>query len=375
MPIKTLAFLGERKAPDPLSEVHARRPILGSGKVPKEITSLASEQTFYLHATEDREPQIRVARVRERDRDLWRVAVPVDSVLHGARAGISMQREKPEAVLNAIDEKASFTGFRPEWTDALFVPRAAAPQQERRVMTRFNGRRVTPMWVFGNDDRWQFRDSGWPWGLVGRIFNNRGFTGTGALVGDRIVITAGHMVPWDDSSWWMRFVPAYYDGTSLYGGGVESYVSDARGYDVSNVAGYDWAVLRLYEPLGTQLGYFGYNGYADSWNDQPYWSIIGYPGAIANAMRPSFQGSITVGDTDSDSNGGEELESSTADITPGDSGGPMFGWWGNDPRIVGVVSGEEEYTFLWWTFDQDNIMAAGSGFTSLCAWGRTNWPV
>ena len=56
------------------------------------------------------------------------------------------------------------------------------------------------------------------------------------------------------------------------------------------------------------------------------------------------------------------------------SGGPLFGWWSGDPRIVGVVSGEEEYSFLGITFDQDNIMAAGSGFTSLCAWGRSNWP-
>jgi hypothetical protein len=126
--------------------------------------------------------------------------------------------------------------------------------------------------------------------LVGRIFNNRGESGTGALVGDRIVITAGHMVPWGDSPWWMRFVPAYYDGASLHGAGIESYVSDARGYNTSgSVTGYDWAVLRLYEPLGQWLGYFGYNGYSDNWNDGAYWSLIGYPGAIANAQRPSFR--------------------------------------------------------------------------------------
>jgi hypothetical protein len=173
----------------------------------------------------------------------------------------------------------------------------------------------------------------------------------------------------------MQFTPAYYDGISLYGSGVQSYVSDARGIVNNDVAGYDWAILRLYEPLGSSLGYFGYNGYSDDWEDQPYWSIIGYPGAIANAQRPSFQGGITVNDTDGDDAGGEELESDTADITPGDSGGPMFGWWGNDPRVIGVVSGEEEFSFLFWDFDKDNIMAGGSGFTSLIAWGRTNWPV
>jgi hypothetical protein len=82
-------------------------------------------------------------------------------------------------------------------------------------------------------------------------------------------------------------------------------------------------------------------------------------------MRPSFQGGITVTDTDGDSSGGEELESETADITEGDSGGPMFG----------VVSGEEEIDFLWWTVEKDNVMAGGGGFTSLAAWGRSNWPL
>jgi hypothetical protein len=33
----------------------------------------------------------------------------------------------------------------------------------------------------------------------------------------------------------------------------------------------------------------------------------------------------------------------------------------------------EEYSFLGITFDQDNILAAGSGFTNLISWGRSNW--
>jgi hypothetical protein len=104
--------------------------------------------------------------------------------------------------------------------------------------------------------------------LVGRVFNNRGFTGSGALIGDRLLMTAGHMVPWGDSPWWMRFVPAYYDGASLHGAGVESYVSDARGYDVQG---------NLTVRLG---GVWLYNArfvarilrlqYSDSWDDQPY---------------------------------------------------------------------------------------------------------
>jgi V8-like Glu-specific endopeptidase len=372
MPLRPLTFLGDRDAPDPLSDVHARQPIVGSGRIPKELQQLKDRRTVYVSGSGNKKPTVSVARA-DGGRGVWRVDIPADD-MNGHRPGESMVREEPASILKAVAAGVDHTGHRPEWADAMFVPRAAVPD-EPQTMRRFDGRRVRPLWVFGADDRWQFRDPSWPWGLVGRVFNSRGYSGTGTLVGNRLVVTAGHMVPWGDNPWWMLFVPAYYDGSSLHGAGVQSYVSDARGYDVhGNVTGYDWAVLRLYEPLGSSLGYFGFNGYSDSWNNQPYWSIIGYPGAIANAMRPSFQGSITVDDVDGDSNGGAELESETADLTPGNSGGPMFGWWGGDPRIVGVVSGEEEIDFLWWTIEKDNVMAGGSGYTSIVAWGRSNWP-
>ena len=193
-----------------------------------------------------------------------------------------------------------------------------------------------------------------------------------ALVGSNIVVTAGHMVPWNQSPWWMRFVPAYYDGTSLHGNGVESYVSDAVGFDVEDVVGYDWAILKLYNPLGSWLGYFGANGYSDSWEDLPVWTVAGYPGAIAGANRPSYQSGIPVVDDDSDSEGGLEIEH-YGDTSGGNSGGPMFAWWADDPRLVGVVSGgEEEYHFPF-SIEWINVAAGGNGFVDLIRWGIFNW--
>lgn len=118
-------------------------------------------------------------------------------------------------------------GHRPAWQDALYQPRLTV-QKQFPPLQRFDGRPVDPLIVFGADDRWSFKDSAWPWGLVGKIFTSSGWTGSGVLVGERLVVTAGHVVPWADvaaGSWWMKFVPAYYDGSSLYGAGVESYVS------------------------------------------------------------------------------------------------------------------------------------------------------
>jgi V8-like Glu-specific endopeptidase len=286
-----------------------------------------------------------------------------------------LERHPAEKFLKEVDQSVSFKSHRPDWVDALPQPRLTLGKASQ-AMNRFDGTRVEPLWVY-DSARFAFEDSSWPWGLVGRIFTPEG-SGTGTLIGDRLVITAGHMVPWKSvaaGSWWMRFVPAYFNGSSLHGVGVESYVSDARGYNTGDT-GYDWAILRLYEPLGVSLGYFGYNSYSDDWNDNPVWSNIGYPGDIDNAEEPAFQKGFTINDTDGDDNGGKELETENCDLNHGNSGGPCFAWWNNgtDPRIVGVVSAQEtEYKFPF-SSRNDNVFASGDGFVNLCAWGRSNWP-
>jgi V8-like Glu-specific endopeptidase len=247
----------------------------------------------------------------------------------------------------------------------------------RPPLRRLNGRRVRPLYIFGPDDRRVYQDSSYPWHCVGKLYNSDGFVGSAALVSANAIVTAGHMVPWNGisaGSWWMRFVPDYFDGQSLLGAGVESYVSDVNGYNTGgNVAGYDWAVGKLYTRLGDSLGWFGYNGYSSDWEDQNLWTVAGYPGDVAGGERPSWQGGISIHDDDGDSNGGQELESQTADVNHGDSGGPIWAWWDNDPRVIGVVSGEEEeYKFPFSTED-NNIFSSGSGFTNLIAWARSNW--
>ncbi|MBC7980774.1 MAG: trypsin-like serine protease [Armatimonadetes bacterium] len=377
-------FLGDRQKPDTLEELLNRRSIHGDRKIPAELRKMMLSKNVYLTTDKKSEkPRIGVQRLEDPGpHATWEVNLPLNENLPNAmhaRPGQTAIREKPESFFRKIDPKTPFGSHRPSWIDASFSPKIMT-QAVFRKMSRFNKRSVEPLYVFGPDDRWAFRDPAWPWGLTGKVFTSGGWTGSATLIGDRIIATAGHVVPWNNSSWWMRFVPAYYDGVSLHGAGVESYVSDARGFDVAgNVTGYDWAVCRLYEPLGAALGYFGYNGYTDNWENDPYWSIIGYPSAIAGAQRPTFQGSVTSDDTDGDSNGGLEIETK-ADLTPGNSGGPMFGWWSGDPRLIGVISGQEEewspgfWPWEWADTELTNVAAGGAGFTNLMSWGRSNWP-
>jgi V8-like Glu-specific endopeptidase len=253
---------------------------------------------------------------------------------------------------------------------------AIVPSIDGPRIRRFNGRAVNPLYVF-RGDRQVYQDTSYPWGCVGKIVNNEGRAGSGALVWPNVVVTAGHVVPWSSvyaRNWWMLFIPDYFDGSSLFGAGVQSYVSDVNGYDSQgNVAGYDCAVLKLYTPLGDQTGYFGFNGYSSDWEGGNYWDVLGYPGDVAGGMRPSWEGSVDIHDDDEDATGGQELESNFCDITPGDSGGPIFGWWPDSPRVIGVVSGEEEEYQFPFSTDDNNIFASGSAFTNLIAWARSNW--
>jgi hypothetical protein len=114
-------------------------------------------------------------------------------------------------------------------------------------------------------------------------------------------------------------------------------VTDAYGYNPDNhVVSHDMAVMRLADPLGSWLGYFGAMPYDDNWEGGNYWTLVGYPSAVTSE-RPSYQSGIAVLDDDEDGDA-QELEHH-GDDTGGDSGGPFFGWWTDGPYVVGTVSG------------------------------------
>ena len=280
----------------------------------------------------------------------------------------------------------SLAGHRPAWAAHVHHPkRAKAPHWAQGPVERPGYRGEVFYGVFGGEDRQVYYPSGYPWQCVGRVFAwndasgaSWAWSGSAVLVGPRVVLTAGHVVPWDASSWMMLFVPSYYDGTSLLGSGGQSYVSDAQGWDVSYVSrlpdAHDMAVLRLYDPLGDWLGYFGSKPYSNSWTGQPYWNITGYPGAVAGAERPSYQFGITVIEAEA-STDALDIEHQ-GDATPGDSGAPFWATWPDGfPYVIGTVSGGEIVTDSRGTVLEDNNnVAGGNAVNDLIRWARTNWP-
>ena len=113
----------------------------------------------------------------------------------------------------------------------------------------------------------------------------------------------------------------------------------------------------------------------DDWEGGGYWELTGYPGAVANAQRPSYEAGIAVLDDDSDGDA-VELEHH-GDATAGDSGGPFFGFWGDGfPYVIGTVSGGENISggFLGIGNEDNNICAGGKAMVDMINWARNAWP-
>ncbi|RXZ46105.1 trypsin-like serine peptidase [Agromyces binzhouensis] len=348
-------------------------------RMPKELAAQVEGRTLSI-TTREKFDFRSVEPVRY-DGDRWQVKLPEGTglVMPGRTSGRLSVDEVGKAAVRELDEAGELAASRPAWVD--YEPHAKVSAPRTTVLRRLDGTILEPHYgVFGADDRQVYYPGGYPWTCVGKVYvwDDWGspypaWSGSGVLIGDRTVLTAGHMCPWGSGNWAMQFVPAYYDGVSTLGRGVSSYVSDYYGYDTDDtVSAWDMAVLRLYTPLGVNYGYFGTKDYNSAWEGGNYWTLAGYPGAVAGGNRPSRQMWWPV--LDDDGSGSAEEVEYEADSTPGNSGGPVFGFWSGLPYAIATHSGGSKTTFLWWTIEDTNVGAGGGALNSLVAWARSNWP-
>ncbi|HZW40793.1 MAG TPA: trypsin-like peptidase domain-containing protein [Agromyces sp.] len=350
-----------------------------SEPMPKELAAQVEGRTLAIATREKFD--LRAAEPVHDDSERWELRLPEGTglVMPGRTSGRLSLDEVGKGIASEYADAAELAPSRPPWVD--FEPHAKVTAPRSTVLRRVNGQLIEPHYgVFGAEDRQVYYPGGYPWTCVGKVlvWDDWGspypaWSGSGVLIGDRTVLTAGHMCPWGSPNWAMQFIPAYYDGASTLSRGVSSYVSDYYGYDTGNsVSAWDMAVLRLYTPLGVNYGYFGTKDYSSSWQGGNYWTLAGYPGAIAGANRPSRQMWWPV--LDDDGSGSAEEVEYEADSSPGNSGGPVFGFWSGQPYAIATHSGGSKTTFLWWTLEDTNVGAGGGALNSLVAWARSNWP-
>ena len=255
-------------------------------------------------------------------------------------------------------------GWRPGWLEQSYLPQvvstgartAAVPNEQNMIPLSFSME-----WP-------ELAMKAYPFSTIGMV-ETPGKQGSGALVGKNIVLTCSHGIPWDQEERWLKFTPAKFDGDEPFGNSYGTYVTGYR-TDPSHTDAWDFAVVKLADPLGDRCGYLGYHGTTDDnfYLGPDTWITAGYPGT----SRPQTEFLVDIDDVD-DSGDASELETPWNSI-PGWSGGPLFGWINNDAKAVGTVSGNEIDSLGGWISQTNHgVFAGGLAMARLISWARANW--
>lgn len=303
----------------------------------------------------------------------YEVVVDVQGVRPGVRAlrpaltgdGIKPQaRRRDEAELEKM-----LTSFVPDHLAFNPMPIQRVKPFRRIRLGAEHERRVATT-IFSPDNRMVFQDTQYPWSTVGLVETNRG-SGSGVVIGPRHLLTVSHVMDWTAppgfAADWVRFTPSYFDGDAPFGEAYGAHIywylqEDGDGFISGNEALFDYAVVVLDQRIGELTGWMGARGYNDDWDSLDVWSHMGYPADLNSGQRPIFQGGFQLDGSDD----AAQALLHTADVFPGQSGGPMFGWWEGDvgPRAVAVQS---------WQNASTNGASGGMDLRDLVALARTEF--
>jgi len=327
------------------------------------------------HVVADREPRVatRLERVDRGDgAPHWEVIVDVDGVRAGGRAlPTALTGRASKVKKRTVDEAElaeQLTGFIPDHLGFSATPRERVAGF-RTIRPAASRRRVATT-IFGADNRFVFQDTTYPWSTVGLVETNRG-TGSGAMIGPRHLLTVSHVIDWSAPAGyaadWVRFTPSYFDGSAPFGEsyGVHIYwylKEDGDGFITGDEGNFDYVVVVLDRRLGESTGWMGARGYDDDWDSLGAWSHMGYPADLNSGQRPTWQGGFKVDGTDA----AAQSILHQADVFPGQSGGPVFGFWNGDvgPRAIAVQS---------WQTSSNNGASGSMDLRDLVALARTDF--
>lgn len=359
----------QNSRPIPLSEAEAQ---LGARDKLTEA-AIALERRFHVVGAEPK-VNARLERIEVHDGPpQWEVIVEVEGIRPGSRGNPPpIKGNAVEIAQRQITEEElaeHLTAYVPGHLGFNVTPHEEVKDVRRIISPAIEGQRV-PTTVFGTDDRRAFRDTSYPWSTLGRVETNRGM-GSGVMIGPRHLLTVSHVIDWTAPAGyaadWVRFIPAYFDGDAPFGEVYANHIywyvkEDGDGLISDHEAKYDYVVVVLDRKLGKKTGWMGARGYDDAWDNLDVWSHVGYPGDMNNGQRPTWQGSFPIDGTDAPA----QSILHKADVYPGQSGGPIFGFWEGDvgPRAVAVQS---------WHNPHNNGASGSMDMRDLVALARTEF--
>jgi len=289
-------------------------------------------------------------------------------------------KEIPEPAPNVENYKRQidFSGFLPDHLAFKPVPDELPPElfAKQRISKCLSGKLERdihePTTIFAPDNRYTFNDTRYPWSTCGKV-ETPGGSASGVMVGPRHVLTCSHAIQWNNNgtAGWIKFTPSYFDGSAPFGTAWGTWVYFRRRVDGSDGINrdegqHDYVTVVLNNRIGDLTGWMGSRSWTDSWDNEPYWRHIGYPGDLASGQRPSYQRDIPLDGSFWDRERHTRIWHQ-GDVWPGQSGGPYFAWWSgeNYPSAVAVQSGQNS---------DENSASGGSEMVDLIINARNDHP-
>ncbi|HET6733903.1 trypsin-like serine peptidase [Mycobacterium sp.] len=342
-----------------LDEMRAADPIPATATMPPDMAALIKPDSgIYIRSNYAPNTAFQVGEPPGATAD-WRV-LESDGQIRSTIPGLTQTELEFDPDAASPDDDAHTEGYRPPWVEQRYLPELA-PYPVAATQSGLATDRMFMEPFAAEAERFPY-----PWRTIGKVFTPTG-GGTGFLVGPNLVLTAGHVMPWDQANWWVQFIPAYRNGDPNPTPFGSSYVSEYRGYrpQGGEVFGYDYAVCRLYQPLGNALGWMGTRSAGDSDIESRSYTSSGYPDTFGG--RPAVNFALGIRDIDDDAPG-REYET-VHHVSDGWSGGPLWYFAGTDPYAIGVTSGHEKDEFD----PRRDVYAGQRAMTDLVRFGLDNW--
>lgn len=327
---------------------------------------LARERNYVFHTECIDAPEVSVTPIsRKQGCQEWRVAIRGKGSMVPIHPTVSLGEILPAADLGAMANSTIPEAYRPNWLSLSYTPRIRPHLLNHLTFVR------PPVHLMVRESL----SFSYPWCTIGKIFVSRPGEGTksgsGVLVGPNLLLTASHAMPWGNPNASIQFIPAYRKGQidERFGDAwVERYRGVRRGEGEADE--HDFVICKLNWRIGDRTGWMG------SWawsNEDPYfagnWISVGFPASFMGGEIPAVEAPVSVEDMDG---GGDFFEIETDDFTSGGwSGGPLWGWIDDQPRVIGIASGTEK-DFLDPT---RSVFAGGLHLVDLVKYGWANWQI